>query len=125
MSIEISIDKTRNLLTATMVGLVSVDSFIHALEAALQEEPHFPAGFSALIDMREAVHGASSDDIGNLADYLAHEPRLVGSKGAIVVTKTVTYGLMRMLQMHTDDAPMTMSVFYEMDEAERWLGLAS
>jgi hypothetical protein len=124
MSILIRVDESQDLLSATLLGPVSVQSFIEELEHTLSSAD-LSAGFNALIDMREVVHSVSGDDVGKLARHLSEHPRLEGTRAAIVVTQTVTYGLMRMLQTHMDEAPMAVSVFYDLDEAKRWLGLAA
>ena len=42
---------------------------------------------------------------------------------AVVVTRPVSHGLMRMLQSLTEDAPFHISVFHSLEEARKVLGL--
>lgn len=42
---------------------------------------------------------------------------------AVAVAKPVSYGMLRMLQTEISEAPFSFSVFYDLGEAERALGL--
>lgn len=122
MSIAAEIDKATDLLSLTLHGLVKMGQFLQELDGTLSDPAYHP-GMRVLIDLQDAAHGASSGDIADLSDYIiASQAKLAGTRVAIVVTKTVTYGLMRMFQMHVDEM-LAVSLFYDMHEAKRWLEL--
>ena len=123
MPVEVSIDRTRRVVFITISGTVGMDSWISKLDAVLSM-PEYEVGMWGLIDIREADHQTGIEDIAKMARYLVHNYRRIkGSKVAVVTGKTVSYGLMRMLETQLLGLPFKFRVFYEMEEAERWLGL--
>jgi hypothetical protein len=79
-----------------------------------------------LTDLREYVHGATKEDMARIAQHIiGHGEAAAGMRAALVVSTAVSYGMARMLQIHLDDLPLEISVFYDIDEAERWLGSSS
>ena len=120
---SVVVDGEDGLVRASLKGAVPVDVFLKRLEGALGS-PGFRPGMNMLLDVRRAAHHLEAEDIVRVSRYLiAHRDKIEGGRAAIVVTKTVSYGLMRMLQAHVDGMPIGFSVFYDMGEARRWLGL--
>ena len=123
MPIDVCIDTGRNLITRTGRDLVTVDECIQTVEYVLTH-PDYQPGMKSLSDMRDVSHQLTADDVRRIAQVVAgtrEEP--LSTRAAIVVSKTVSYGLSRMLQIHLEGEglPLALSVFYDMDEAERWL----
>jgi hypothetical protein len=122
MPIDFHIDKTHQMVRISLEGVVNVNTFLETLESVLSHPDFYPR-MSTLIDLTQATHGATVDDITKIAEYvIANRERLEGGKVAIVVSRTVTYGLMRMFQAHVDTLRVGLNVFYDMDKARRWLG---
>ena len=70
-------------------------------------------------------HQADSEDIKRIASvFLANGAALQGSEVAVVVARTVSYGMLRMLQTFIESAPSRCSVFYDIGEAKELLGVA-
>jgi len=77
-----------------------------------------------LTDIRDHVHQTTGEDIRKVADFLKERGGYTGNvQHAIVVSRTVSYGLSRMLQMLMDDTPWEVAIFEDPEEAERWLGV--
>jgi hypothetical protein len=123
MPIRMSIEKLEHVVLISVEGPVSVDTFLTTLERAWSHTDYH-AGMNSLIDLREATHNASVEDVARIARYVAdNQQRVQGGKTAIVVTRTVTYGLMKMFQTRVSSLPLELMVFYDMGKARRWLGL--
>lgn len=70
----------------------------------------------------------TSGEINSLADFLSRHPDLrpPGNKTAVVVSEDVDYGFSRMISMLTEDSTVyDIEVFWDVDEAWRWLGIDS
>lgn len=112
------------LVHADLSGLVALETFLEQLQSTL-DSPEFRPGMSILVDARSAAHHMGSADMARVARLLAvNQLRIAGGRGAIVVSQTVTYGMMRMLQARVDSMPFAFSVFYDLQEALAWLGMA-
>jgi hypothetical protein len=123
MSIDVVIGKERCSVVRTISRAVGVDEVIASIEATLQH-PEYRPGMKNLTDLREYVHGATKEDMARLAEHIiGHSGATRGTKAALVVSSTVSYGMARMLQTHLDDLPAQIAIFYDIDEAKRWLGL--
>ena len=123
MPISIAIDEKNDLIIRTIKGLVSTQELIDSIEYTLKL-PSFHQGMKSLTDLSEATHHTNSEDIKKIAELLIkHSEKLVGGKAAVVVSRIVSFGMMRMLQSYADDSPLEISIFYSVEEAKHWLGL--
>ena len=123
MPIDVSIDEKRHLVHRTVEGAVSMDEIIANLEKTLLH-PDYRIGMKDLTDLRDYVHQSGSEDMRRLAQYIISRSNAAGDfKSALVVSETVTYGMLRMLQIQLDSLPSEIAIFYDLDEAERWLGI--
>jgi hypothetical protein len=126
MPLEVSIDTGKDLVTRIGRGLVTADEFVESLEDVVGS-PEYHPGMKSLTDLRDTSHELVAEDIRRIAENLVtNRERHVDAKAAIVVSKAVSYGMSRMLQIHLDleGMPLAFSVFYDMDEAREWLGVA-
>lgn len=123
MPVEFWIDKRNNLVCRTVRGEVDLAEFMAGLEEAINH-PDCGPGMKSLTDLREYVPQVTSGDIKHIAEYLLRD---VGARrgmdAAVVVSQTVSYGMMRMLQTIADTPAFRISVFYDLDEAKEWLGV--
>jgi hypothetical protein len=123
MPIEVSIDRKRDLVRRRISGEVSTDDMIRSFEETLRH-PEYQPGMNELTDIRDHVHQTTGEDIRKVADTLKERGGFTGNvQHAIVVSRTVSYGLSRMLQMLMDDTPWEVAIFENPGEAERWLGV--
>lgn len=123
MSIEVTIDKDKNLITRTFTGQIPGEDIITNMKETAKHPDHHP-GMKSLNDLREFVPVSDSSDVRRIAEYLmANVAEREGLRAAIVVSRTVDYGMARMLQALADTPSFSIAVFYDIDEAKRWLGV--
>jgi len=125
MPIEFVVDRDNSLLVTTYRGVVATEEYVGQVRSVLDRLDEYP-GMDFLTDVSDIVHQATGGDIRTISAAIQeYAERIEGRKMAIVVSKTVVYGLMRMLQALMDGLPAHIEIFYEMDEAKRWLGVKS
>jgi hypothetical protein len=123
MSIEVTLDKEQDLITRTLSGQFPIDDIIAKLKETV-EHPDYHPGMKSLNDLREFVPVSDSSNVRRMAEYLlANAAEREGLRAAIVVSRTVDYGMTRMLQAMADTPSFSLAVFYDIDEAKRWLGV--
>ena len=75
--------------------------------------------------MREVVPSLHRSDVLRIAEYVkAHKEKLIGVKVALVATTASTFGMAQEQKAALSGSPVEMEVFWEMDAASEWLGLA-
>ena len=120
---EFEIDAQRGLVKVALKGRLGTDEFLVGFDRLLAH-PDFRPGMRILVDMSEHVHAIGSEGIDRIArEFVRNCEALRGSVMSVAVGKTVSYGMMRMLQIKVSDAPFTLFVFYNLHEAERAVGL--
>jgi hypothetical protein len=124
MSIDVSIDKRNNLVCRTLKDEIAIDEILVSLEETAKH-PDYRPGMKSLNDMREYVPRSDSINVKRVAEYLlSHIEDRQGLEAAVVVSRAVDYGMTRMLQALADTPAMRIAVFYDLDEAKQWLGMA-
>ncbi len=106
-------------------GVATVEGLREMSDAVLAD-PRYESGMFALIDHSQLdwtlmTPAAVRRRAGDLADILA---RSGGSRIAAVVATPADFGVLRMVQLTSDDVLDT-GVFYSRDEARAWLRGAS
>ena len=123
MPIEVTIDKGRDLITRTLTGQIAIEEIIAGLQETAAH-PDYHAGMKSLNDLRGFVPVSDSSNVRRIAEYLlANAAEREGLRAAIVVSRTVDYGMARMLQALADTPSFSLAVFYDIDEAKQWLGV--
>lgn len=123
MAIDVTIDTESHLVCRTVTGAYSLDQMIASIEATFQH-PDYRPGMKELADFRECVHGATKEDVASLVEcVIGHREAASGTRAAVVVSTAVTYGMSRMAQIYLDGFPSEIAVFYDMEDAKRWLGM--
>lgn len=125
MPVDVSIDMGKDLVTRIGRGLVTVDELVESLED-VAGRPDYHPGMKSLTDLRNCFHQLTAEDMRRIAEVLIkHRERHANAQAAIVVSKAVSYGMSRMLQIHLDveGLPVGFAVFYDIDEAKEWLEL--
>ena len=123
MAFEFEIDTTEGIMCKRGTGSVTVDD-IHAQLAAEMEHPDFKPGLRRLVDYRFLEPRLSAEDVEAIAATMGRlQDRFGSARWAIVTNSDLVYGLTRMYMAFSDDSPIEVSVFREMDAARDWLGL--
>jgi hypothetical protein len=123
MPVKVSIDRGKGLITRTVRDEVTIEEIVKSLEETL-DDPRFRPGMKSLTDLRQLSHRWTSDDVTRIVQLVVdNQARLAGGRAAVVVSRTVSYGMIRMLQSRVDGV-YQIQVFYDMDEAKQWLGIA-
>lgn len=123
MPIEVTIDKGKDLVTRSLTGLSAIEEIIAKLRETAAHPDYHP-GMKSLNDLREFAPVSDSTDVRQMAEYLlANSAEREGLRAAIVVSRTVDYGMARMLQALADTPSFSVAVFYDIDEAKQWLGV--
>lgn len=121
--IEEAIDKEAGVIRRKYTGMVSGEEIIANFDETVNR-PEYRPGMKSLMDFRGYEHQLDSKDMRKMAEFfIEHAESVKGAKAAVVVAHTVSYGLVRMLQVYVEAAPVQVEVFFEMEEAERWLGI--
>jgi len=123
MTVDVQVGSPGSAAQVTIEGPVALGGFIQGLEE-LVGHPQFAPGTDVLVDLVGHVHQTTSADIRSLAQALMDESeRLAGTRLAVAVSQTVSYGMVRMLQTFLEDAPFDVAVFRDLQEAKEWLGV--
>ncbi len=122
-SFKAEVDVQRDLVKVALSGPVGTEDFLEGF-AGLLAHPDYHPGMRVLVDMLKHVHQLDAKGIDQIARVFMHKREaLRGAVIAVVVARTVSYGLLRMLQIKISEEPYTFFVFYDLQEAERSLGL--
>lgn len=119
-NIEFADDGSR--MTVRAWGTAEVQGFIAYLLAAV-DHPAWRPGIPALMDFRDLDVGPlTSADIQRLADLHApYAEVLAQGRIAVLVSRPVEYGIVRMWQAFVNHMHLAHGVFYTLEEAEAWL----
>ncbi len=123
MPVSFTIDRTNDVVLRTARGEITAEQLAQNFEEVLAH-PDFHAGIKSLTDARELDHHLEVEDMRDIAKTIArYRDRIAGGRAAVVVSIAVSYGLMRALQAYADQSPIDIRIFYDVDEARRWLGI--
>ncbi len=88
---------------------------------SLRDNPEFASDFRALTDMRDVTKfELTNSELRAIAERSPYDGT---ARRAVVVDRTVQYGMARMYQAFRDEDAATFKVFEDMAEAREWLGL--
>ncbi len=126
MPISYRIDKQRRLVLTTATGVLTDEELLDH-KRALIVDPEFEPGMRELSDTR-TIERLSVTPAGvrkMVALDQDHADRLGDYRLAIVALADASFGTARMYQMLTEANVQNIGVFRQMEEAEKWLELAS
>ena len=121
LEIKQSTDVEKDLTTFTVEGCVQVNDLIQGVENFYQGE----YTLNVLVDLSLAdlsgIEGPQVEQLSFTSRKYAH--LRTGGKTAIVVSRTIDFGMSRMFEMHaeTKNLPLRYHVFYDIKEAWGWL----
>lgn len=109
-------------MTVTAWGVAEVQGFVAYLLEAV-DQPAWHPGIPALMDFRNLDIGClNAADARQLADlYRPYAKILAAARIAVVVTRPVDFGMVRMWESLVHQMHLTHEVFYRLEEAEAWL----
>ena len=120
MPIEYTIDLSRRLIRATIVGNFTTEEALACVGGAVAEVGE--KGFNILSDHREIGTPATREQLEAMIGKLsALRSTVAGANWAVVVGKPSSYGMMRMLRVLAQRVPIRVEIFESMEEAESWL----
>ena len=123
MDFDTQISKKDNLRVHKVVGELTTDGLLEALEG-VYSSPEFEPDMNVLWDVREArVPSMSSSDIQRVSELVAKHWGTGGtSRAALVVSKDFEFSLSRMYQVFLESRISTqVRVFRSFDEALEWI----
>ena len=114
------IDKSLGVVFTKGEGvLTGQDILTH--EQRLREDQDFDPSYNQLIDLRDVIEfAASAAEMQTISRYHVSNEK---SRRAFVAEKDISFGMARMYEMLRDAAPDQITVFRDMAEARRWVGL--
>ena len=109
-------------LTLTIKGVAQMEGFIACCQEAGRDS-RWQSNVSVVLDLRDLDMAAlDQGDILHLVEvHKPHATRLANNRIAVLVSRPVAYGLVRMWMGFTQDLEHAHGVFYRMEEAETWL----
>ena len=123
-NVRVTIDKENNLATRVVRGEVSAEELSASISEVL-EHPDFHPGMKSLTDMRDASPSSKPSDIMAIADVIKEKgAAFQGAKAAVVVSEQVAFSMARALKGYAGKTAFQIRVFYDMDEARRWLAIS-
>jgi hypothetical protein len=124
MPVDIRLDAEAGIVYTTIEGLYTAGELLAAFEV-LFDNPDFRPGLKGIADLRKAETYPPATDVMRIARYLIeHEEKIGKSRTAVLISGDVSFGTTRMFQAYADDSiGIETRIFYEMEEARRWLGL--
>jgi hypothetical protein len=122
MPIEYSIDIKRGLSIHTCTGTIGANDLLRAINT-LYSSPDYSHSYHSLWDFRDCTANLSSDEMRRIVDLEQTDQKGPGAgKVALVVGKTLDFGLARMYHMLSEqkvDRPLM--VFRDYEDALKWI----
>jgi hypothetical protein len=122
MAIKTRIDPDTGLRRHEVQGKFMLADIRQTLEA-IYSRPDFRPDANVLWDIRDGTPDFSTDDVRQLAEFVAENWGPGGrSKAAFVVSSDYQFGMSRMYEMLLkSQSRNALMVFRDIDDAERWL----
>jgi hypothetical protein len=117
---EYSIEPSTRLVRLKYSGAVSFEEWAATMKAVFGNARYRP-GFRFLVDRRLAFAPTTEYVERAVAFARRHRGEVSGSRWALVIAGSGTFGMMQLGQMLAKDLPTESCVFKNVDEAERWL----
>lgn len=101
-------------------GVMTLDEIQQAFIEALAD-PSFAKGQGTIVDVTGSESDRTPEEIRQLASFLGEHRAQLGERLAVVVTKSLHYGLARMLSVYAETQQMSVEVFHRLDDATQWM----
>lgn len=121
MPITHRIESDSSIVYVDVTGSPSTAEMCEAIDRVVAD-PDFQAGFGLLSDHRRLDVPATTDQVHAILGRLTEHKSAFGTiRWAIVVDRTASFGMMRMLSVLAEEVPARVEVFRSVDEAKSWL----
>jgi len=121
MPLQYVIDIPENLIRETWSGSVNLEQLFDSCQLEWAD-PNYRKLMNMLSDFRAAKLDVSHEELRGFADYMGRHEAV--QRHAIVVSRQVGFGVARMFTSLSEaSSPYwnSLRVFFDFDEAERWL----
>ena len=113
------VDHAARLARFTVVGDLTAEEMVQAIRSAAAEIER--PGYHILSDHREIGEPATRPQLDAVVETLQDLGRsFAHSRGAVVVSKPGSYGMMRVLMVLAERVPLTVRIFRDFETAEHW-----
>jgi hypothetical protein len=89
--------------------------------ADIFKDKRFTPGANFLVDVRQTARSRTTEEAFEFVDLIKSRCEFKGSKIAIVSSRLVSYGLARMISVYLEDFNISLDVFKNLEDAEKWL----
>ena len=121
MPAQVQVDRRTRTLYLTITGNFTSDDIVATFEEMTQAVAGETA-YNVFSDHRGATMTASSEQVRMAAQLIGRPGSpFRGGRWAIVSANEASFGMMRILAVHTEDVPVEMEVFRDVASADRWL----
>ena len=87
----------------------------------LRTDPSFARGVGTIIDIRDSESERTHEEIRQIAKLLGEQRGKTGDRLAVVVSDALHYGLGRMFAAYAEFRDLSVEVFTNLEDANRWL----
>jgi len=121
MPAQIQVDRRTRTVYLTVSGTLS-DADVSATIQQMIDAVAGETGYNVFGDHRGMTTPATSEQV-SIAAKLIGSPSspFRGGRWAIVSSTDASFGMMRVLSVKTEDVPVEMEVFRDIESADRWL----
>lgn len=120
MGLQHSIEADARLVRLTYSGLVTFDEWAATMKSVF-DDPTYQPGFAFLADRRMALTPTTLYVERAVTFIHDRRSRVAGSRLAIVVSNSGSFGMMSLAQMLAKHLVKDICVFKNLREAEHWL----
>jgi hypothetical protein len=124
MTINWSMESRNNVTFVTVVYescAPSLDKWIYVVEEIIKDD-RYRTGMGFVLDRRKVSAVSSADDVKGALRYItSHMQHFKGSRWAVLQSNLASFGMVRMGQILSENLPITVKIFENLDEAKNWL----
>lgn len=121
MAANIQVDRRTRTLHLTITGDFTTDEIVTTIQQMKDAIPGETA-YSVFSDHRGATMTETAEQIRMAAKLLGSPGSpFRGGRWAVVSASDATFGMMRILAVQTEDVPIEMEVFRDVESADSWL----
>ena len=126
MPITYRLKSDEKLMILVHRGIVTDEEFL-LFYKTLYEDTRIDKSFDLLVDLRQTQSASrSAEALNEFAEFIRNQflNTTARPKVAVVAPKDISFGLARMYEAVSVDAPLEFAVFRTTDEALSWLGMS-
>jgi hypothetical protein len=120
MPITYHVDPVRRLIETTVSGDAGHAEIRGHLQR-LRADPAYSPDYDALIDLRAVTRIPTAEEIRAEVPLIRQALLTARTRRAIIVSRPVMYGMMRVFEAYQRGSPAEYEVFYEVPAALEWI----